>query len=393
MLFDEAYFDAGVDRRNTECEKWDDRSIMEDGGIPLWVADMDFPCAPPILEAVQKRAAHPCFGYQTDNPADEEALRAFWLRRHGLDIQPGHTCMLPCVVTGLKTCVRALTQPGDSVAIVTPVYGPFYEAVRCNGRTVRPVSLLRSEDTGRYELDFSSLEAAFRDGAKLMMLCSPHNPVSRLWSREELTRLCHLSAQYGVPIVSDEIHGDFVYAPGSFVSILSIPEGRERAVMLCAASKTFNIAGLQQAALVCENEEMLARLKQDLHASGVMSGNPFALAATRAAYTQCDDWLDGLIRYLDGSRKLLKDQIEKALPKAAVSPIEATYLAWVDLRAYGLTCAEMAGRFRQAKVALTSGTFFGPEGEGFMRVNFGCPRAQWAEGVKRMAFALEQKER
>lgn len=390
MIFDEAYFDAVIDRRNTDCEKWDDRAVMDADGIPLWVADMDFACAPAITEAIRKRAEHPCFGYTLDNPADEEALRGFWMRRHGLNIQPGQTCMLPCVITGLKACVRAFTREGDGVAIVTPVYGPFYESIRSNNRVVKAVSLIRDEKTGRYDLDFDAMEAALRDGAKLMMLCSPHNPVSRLWSREELTALCRLAKKYDVPVVCDEIHADFVYKPGAFVSILSIPEGRDRAVMLCSASKTFNVAGLLQAALVCPNEQMLSALRRDLRACGVVSGNTFALAAARAAYTACDDWLDGLISYLDGSRQLLKEWVAQYLPRARMSPVEATYLAWLDLRALGHSCEELGKIFKKAKVALTGGTFFGPEGEGFMRVNFACPRAQLKEGIKRAGAALEE---
>ena len=389
MKFDQAFFEQPLDRRNTDCEKWDDRGVMDTDGIPLWVADMDFPCAPAIVEALQKRASHPCFGYTIDNPADNEALFGYWQRRHGVTFKAQDIQMLPCVVTGLKACVRAFTQPGDSVAIVTPVYGPFYMSIQSNGREVKAVSLRRDEATFRYELDFDAMEKALKEGAKLMMLCSPHNPVSRLWNKEELTRLCRLAEQYDVPIVCDEIHADFVYKPGKFVSILNIPEGRNRAVMLCSASKTFNVAGLQQAAMVCANPDMLQKLKQDMYAAGVMSGNTFAMIAARTAYTKCDDWLDGLVDYLDGNRKLLAELIADRLPKAKMSPIEATYLAWLDLRAYGLTCEEMARKCRKAKVALTGGTFFGGEGEGFMRVNFACPRALLTEGIKRLQAALE----
>ena len=392
MKFDEAFFEQPLDRRNTDCEKWDDRNVIDPDGIPLWVADMDFPCAPAIVNALQERAKHPCFGYSIENPADNEALIGYWQRRHGVMFRDEDIQMLPCVVTGLKACVRAFTQPGDSVAIVTPVYGPFYGSIRSNGRTVKAVSLVRDEKTSRYELDFGSMEAALKDGARLMMLCSPHNPVSRLWSEEELTRLCHLAEQYDVPIMCDEIHADFVYKLGKFVSILSIPEGRKRAVMLCSASKTFNVAGLQQAALVCTNPDMLDKLKRDMNAAGVMSGNTFALIAARTAYTACDDWLDGLVDYLDGSRKLLAELIADRLPKAKMSPIEATYLAWLDLKAYGRTCEEIARKCRKAKVALTGGTFFGEEGEGFMRVNFACPRVQLTEGIKRLQAALEDDD-
>ena len=391
MRFDDAFFEQPLDRRNTDCEKWDDRAVMNEGGIPLWVADMDFPCAPAITEALKKRAEHPCFGYSSQNPADEQALRGFWQRRHGVTIQAGQTLMLPCVITGLKTCVRAFTQPGDAVAIFTPVYGPFYQAIEKNGRRVARVPLIM-DGQRRYQMNLEGMEEALKNGAKLIMLCNPHNPVSRLWSKEELTALCRLAQRYDVPLVSDEIHADFVYAPGKFTSILSVPEGRDRAVMLCAASKTFNVAGLQQAAAVCFREDMRKALQAEMDGAGITSGNTFALLATRTAYTDCDEWLDGLMAYLDKNRKLLEKLIAELLPKAKMTPVEATYLAWLDLREYGYTCEELSKKFKEKGVALTGGTFFGTEGEGFMRVNFACPAAQLEEGIKRMRKALEEDE-
>jgi cystathionine beta-lyase len=183
-----------------------------------------------------------------------------------------------------------------------------------------------------------------------------------------------------------------VFQPGAFVSILSVPEGERQAVMLCSASKTFNIAGLQQAALVCMNEEMMEAVRSELTGSGVTSGNTFAALAARTAYTQCDEWLDGLVDYLDGSRRLLAKLIADLLPKARMTPVEATYLAWLDMRSYGFSCEELANRFRAKGVALTGGTFFGEEGKGFMRVNFACPRSQLEEGIRRMHKALEEDE-
>ena len=391
MKFDAAYFDQVIDRKHTDCEKWDDRSIMNENGIPLWVADMDFPCSPAIVNALRERAGHPCFGYSIDNPENEAALIGFWQRRHGLSILPGETQMLPCVVTGLKACVRCFTKEGEGVAIVTPVYGPFYSSIRLNRRKVMPVSLIRDDETGRYSLDLDSMEKALQNGAKLMMLCSPHNPVCRLWNKEELTALCRLAEKYDAPIVCDEIHADFVYKPGKFVSILSIPEGRKRAVMLCSASKTFNVAGLQQAAVVCKNPDMLKALRDEMDAAGVACGNTFALLAARTAYTESDDWLDGLLEYLDGSRRTVAETMAQYAPKAKISPIEATYLAWADMRAYGLTCAQLNERCKAAGVAFTMGTFFGPEGESFLRINFACPRAQLIEGIKRLGKALEEE--
>ena len=390
MRFDDTFFDQSVDRRNTDCEKWDDREMLPSDGIPLWVADMDFPCAPAILNALRKRAEHPCFGYNIQNKDDENTLIAFWQRRHDLQILQGQTLMLPCVITGLKAAVRAFTKEGDGVAIFTPVYGPFYSAIQENGRQVMGVSLLM-DDRHRYHMDLAGMEKALQNGARLIMLCNPHNPVSRLWTLEELTRLCRLAEQYNVPIVSDEIHADFVYKPGKFISVLSVREAQNQAVMLCSASKTFNIAGLQQACAVSYSEKMLAKLNKELSAAGVTCGNTFALLATRAAYTDCDDWLDGLTAYLDGSRSLLSELIAREVPKAIMTPVEATYLGWLDLRPYGYSCVELKKRFWDHGVSLTAGSFFGAEGEGFMRVNFACPRDRLKEGIKRLGAALKEE--
>lgn len=390
MKYDRAFFDAGLERRNTRCEKWDDPEVLGENGLPLWVADMDFRCAQPIMDAIAERAQHPCFGYNLDDGADEAALRGYWQRRHQLTIEKGQSRMLPCVVTGLKTCVRALTAEGDKVAIFTPVYGPFYAAIEANHRVAEKVSLLRGEN-GSYEMNLPGMEKALKAGAKLIMLCNPHNPVSRAWRREELEKLLSLAEKYDVNIVSDEIHADFVYAPRQFVPLLSLPGAEKRAIMLCAASKTFNVAGLQQAACVCFCPALLEKISDVLNAAGVTSGNTFALYATRAAYEQGDAWLDGLMEYLDENRKALAELVKKHLPRAFLTPVEATYLAWLDLSAYGKTCQEMQESFRAAGVALTAGTFFGDEGEAFMRINFGCPRRMLEEGIRRMAAALEEE--
>ena len=389
MKYDRAFFDAGLERHNTRCEKWDDRGVLSEEGIALWVADMDFRCAQPIVDAIMERAQHPCYGYNIDDCTDEEALIGYWQRRHQLNIRKGQTKMLPCVVTGLKSCVRAFTNEGDKVAIFTPIYGPFYASIQENKRIPELVGLIPGED-GRYQMNLSGMEKALQNGAKLIMLCNPHNPISRAWEKEELEGLLALAERYDVPLVSDEIHADFVYAPRKFVPILSIPGAQKRAIMLCAASKTFNVAGLQQATCVSFNPDYLKKIGEKISAAGVTSGNTFALYATKAAYEQGDAWLDGLMEYLDENRKALAELVEKYLPKAKLTPVEATYLAWLDLRAYGKTCQEMTEAFMKNGVALTTGVFFGEDADGFMRINFGCPRGMLEEGIRRMANALKE---
>ena len=395
MEFSFDYFDDGLRRLGTRCEKWD---LMEQelgkGMLPLWVADMDFPSPPAVQEALLKRAAHPTYGYTEPLADDYEAVAAFWLRRHGLRLEKEDITLLPCVVTGLKACVRAFTQPKDGVIIQPPVYGPFYSAIRQNGRRVLENPLIRDE-TGRYHMDLCQLEALLKGGGKMLLLCSPHNPASRLWDGEELARLLALIEKYQAILVADEIHGDFVYAPKRFVPVLSLTADRPdaRVVTLAAASKTFNLAGLQQACLFTRHPKLREEVLDEINGSGVRSGNIFALEGTRAAYAHGDQWLDGLIAYLDAGRKILADELLRQLPKAVLTPVEATYLAWIDMRAYGFSTGELMERAHKERVALTEGTFFGREsGEGFLRFNFGCPHRNILEGVKRLRRAVDAEQ-
>lgn len=390
MTYDHAFFDQGIDRKGTKSVKWEARDLMTADTLPLWVADMDFPCAKAISDALIERARHANYGYTCVDNEDAQAFANFWARRHGLHIKPEETLMLPSVVSGLRASVATLTQPGDGVIIQSPVYGPFFSAIVDSGRRVLEAPLT-NDGEGRCTMDFTAVERHLQAGARLMILCNPHNPVSRAWSQEELRALVLLLKRYRAKLVSDEIHADFVFAPRRFIPILSLPEVSPDTVSLAAASKTFNIAGLKQSTAVCRCPDTLALLERFLMRSGAESGNIFALTATRAAYTQCDDWLDALMAYLADNRDFLKETLAKLLPKAFVSPMEATYLAWVDLRPYGLSHSEIEARLKKHKIALTNGHFFGESaGDGFMRVNYGCPRAQLEEGLKRLASAINE---
>ncbi len=386
-MIERTFFDEPIDRRDTRCLKWDRHEVCPEGTIPLWVADMDFRSPPAVVEAVKKRAAHPVYGYTFASEAASEAFCAFWKRRHRVDIRPKEMLMIPCVVSGLKTCVRVFTDPGDEVCVMDPVYGPFFSSVRLNGRRVRSCPMRRDESS-RYHIDFEALEHALEDGVKLILFCNPHNPASRLWSREELSLLVEAAARKGAVLVSDEIHADFVYAPGRFESMLRIPGAEKCVVAMMSASKTFNIAGLQQAEMVTRREDLLALCQKDMEESGVYSGNIFAMTAAEAAYREGDEWLDALLAYLDDNRKIVARELTERLPKAALTPVEATYLAWADLRAYAPTQEVLAEKLRQGKTALTMGAFFGDAYEGFGRINFGCPAAQLKEGLDRIVKVL-----
>ena len=387
MKFDHEYFDAGLYRMGTRCEKWDEaRNEHGEDILPLWVADMDFPSPPAVQEAILKRAAHPTYGYTAELADDHQALINFWQRRHGLTIEQEWLTLMPCVVTGIKAAILALTKPEDKVLIQSPVYGPFRMSVQATGRTLADAPMIRDEN-GRYSMDLVATEGQLQAGAKLMILCSPHNPASRAWSAEELTALITLLDKYNVPLVSDEIHADFVYAPGKFVPVLSLT--KKNVMSFCAASKTFNLAGLQQACCICPDEKIREAFRHEMDKAGVRAGNIFALEGTRAAYNEGDEWLDGLMAYLDGNRKHLAAMVAEHLPKAVLTPLEATYLGWIDLRAYGFNGEALMQRTIAAGVQFTGGTFFGDNGDGFLRINIGCPRRYITEGILRLKKALE----
>ena len=387
MKFDHEYFDAGLYRMGTRCEKWDEaRNEHGEDILPLWVADMDFPSPPAVQEAILKRAAHPTYGYTAELEDDHQALINFWQRRHGLTIEQDWLTLMPCVVTGIKAAILALTKPEDKVLIQSPVYGPFRMSVQATGRTLADAPMIRDEN-GRYSMDLAATEAQLQAGAKLMILCSPHNPASRAWSAEELTALITLLDKYNVPLVSDEIHADFVYAPGKFVPVMSLT--KKNVMSFCAASKTFNLAGLQQACCICPDEKIREAFRHEMDKAGVRAGNIFALEGTRAAYNEGDEWLDGLMAYLDGNRKHLAAMVAEHLPKAVLTPLEATYLGWIDLRAYGFNGEALMQRTIAAGVQFTGGTFFGDNGDGFLRINIGCPRRYITEGILRLKKALE----
>ena len=387
MKFDREYFDAGLYRVGTRCEKWDGmRASHGADALPLWVADMDFPSPPAVQDAILRRAGHPTFGYTGVEADDWQALISFWQRRHDLTIAPEALVMLPCVVTGLKLAILAMTEPGDGVIIQSPVYGPFRFSVEATGRRLCDAPLIRRED-GSYDMDLAAIEQHLQQGARMMILCSPHNPVSRAWTREELTALTELLKKYGAFLASDEIHADFVYAPGKFVPILSVTQ--ENVLSFCAASKTFNLAGLQQATCICPDATVREALLREKNRAGVTCGNIFALEGTRAAYEKGDAWLDGLMDYLAGNRDHLAALVQEHLPRAVLTPMTATYLAWLDLTAYGFHEEELKRRTDEAGVVFTMGQFFGESGDGFVRLNIGCPRRYITEGVLRLKKALE----
>ena len=381
-------FDRGVDRKNTGCVKWD--ALRETYGrediTPLWVADMDFPSPEEVTDALVARAQEGVFGYPMEAPALKEAVCDWMRKRHGLTIAPERVLSSAGVVDSLALAVNAFTQPGDLVAIQPPVYGPFGKCVENAGRRVYH-NALRQTETG-WQMDLDNLEAGLRQGVKLLLLCSPHNPVGRVWTKEELRQVSALCAQYGAKIVTDEIHADFEMPGYRHTPMLTIDPN---AVALVSSTKTFNLAGLRNSSILFGNARDQEKMERFMRGVGIGEINVFGMIAQTTAYRCGEAWLDALLQYLDGTRTLVEKTIAERMPRARVSRLEGTYLMWLDLRAYGLTQAEIRQKLVfEAAAALNDGTAFGAEGEGFARMNIAAPRASVLAALERIADAFEK---
>ena len=386
MKLDPSYFDAVIDRAGTACEKWDGRAEVfgRANVIPLWVADMDFACAPEIVEALKARAAHPIYGYTQDEPENRMAEVRFLQRRFGLTVEPDWILQSPSVVDSMLFSLYALTREGERVLIQPPVYGPFRETVLRAGREVAESPQLETDEG--WKMDFDGLEAAFQSGVKCMFFCSPHNPVGRVWTRAELERLVALAEKYQVMIVADEIHASFAFAPHVHTPLLTLTS---RAVMLTSATKAFNLAGLRQSSVIVPDGEVRARLAKEMHRVNADHPNLFAMAAQRAAYEHGDAWLDGCIDYICENRNLVYDFIGTRLPEISLKPLEGTYLVWLDMRATGVEHEAMFRRLIDVGgVGLNSGLFFGEKGRGFFRLNLATQRKNIQAGLEGIERAL-----
>ena len=385
-MIDRAYFDAIIDRAGTACEKWDGRETVfgRKDVIPLWVADMDFACAPGIVEALKARAAHPIYGYTDDVAENRLAEVNFLKRRFDLTVEPEWILSSPSVVDSMLFSLYALTAPGERVLIQPPVYGPFRETILRAGRAVAESPLLETAEG--WKMDFASLEAAFKSGIKCMFLCSPHNPVGRVWTRAELEQLASLVKAYRVRVIADEIHASFTFAPHVHTPLRTLlPD----AIMLTSATKAFNIAGVRQSSIIVSDEEAREALKKEMHSVNADHPNLFAMVAQRAAYETGDEWLDGCVDYIRENRDLVCAFMAERLPEVSMPPLEGTYLMWLDMRKTGM---EHEALFRRlvdvGGVGLNTGLFFGEQGRGFFRLNLATQRANVQAGLEGIERAL-----
>lgn len=378
-------FDQVIDRYGTQSSKWDNVGVRVGNpyALPMWVADTDFVCPAPVVEAVRKRAEHPIFGYPFIPQEFNDATIRWVKKQHGWDIQSSWIVFTTGIVPVLNTMIQEFTQPGDEVIIQGPVYHPFGNAIRDNDRVISSNALLF--DGHKYTIDFDDLERRAQR-AKLMIFCSPHNPVGRVWTREELTKIADICERHNLILISDEIHSDLVYPGHEHISIASMSEKTAARTVTCyAPSKTFNIAGLRSSGVVIPNQDIRARMCKRFQCNRAIQQNIFAVPGYVAAYTQCDDYLEQLIPYLDANVSYTLEYFEKHMPKIRALRPEAMYLLWLDCHDMKMSDAELEQFFvHRAGVAVNKGTMFGPEGSGFMRINVGCPRATLETGLDRL---------
>jgi len=359
----------------------------------MWIADMDFEAPAPIVEALQKRALHPNYGYTVRPDSYYKAMIDWLKRRQNWTIQKDWLCYSPGIVPAINFAIQAFTEPGEKVLIQSPVYYPFFAAVENNNRELAISELLCENQY--YSMDFDDLEKQFADGVKMMILCSPHNPVGRVWTRQELEKLTDLLLKYQVRLVSDEIHSDIVFKEHQHCPIASLsPEIAAQTITCIAPSKTFNVAGLATSAIIISEEDVREKFRCKLGECGIGLGNIFGITALEAAYTQCEDWLEAMLDYL----KINKDTLDKFLleniPEIIPIRTDGTFLAWLDCRPLGLSPEELK-KFMvdEAKLGLDEGAKFGPGGEGFMRMNIGCPHSVLETALEQLKTAVEKQRK
>ena len=383
-------FDELISRRGTNSYKWD--SAADAGVLPLWVADMDFRTAPAITEALARRVAHGIFGYTRVPEAYYNAVTGWFARRHGWHFKKEWMIYTSGVVPAISAIIKALARPGDKVLVQTPVYNCFFSSIRNNGCEAACSPLLRTGDT--YRMDFDDLERKAADPAvKLMLLCNPHNPAGRVWTREELTLLGEICLRHDVTVVTDEIHCELVFPEYTYTPFASISEEFQRRSVACVSpSKAFNIAGLQIANIVAADDGMRERIDRAININEVCDVNPFGVEATIAAYNEGEEWLTQLIGYLKGNYELMKDYCTKNLPDFPTAKLEGTYLVWMDCSVLHIPSEELERQLvEQARLWLNAGAMYRSPKEGFMRWNIACPRQRLAEALDRFrSFVTER---
>lgn len=386
-------FSRPTERRGTDSYKWD--SAPEADIIPLWVADMDFETFPCITEALQRRVAHGIFGYTRVPEAYYEAVCRWFGKHHGWHINREDIIYTSGVVPAVSAVIKALTLPGDQVIVQGPVYNCFFSSIRNNGCETVSNSLIYNKEELRYEIDFDDLERKLaHERARLMLLCNPHNPGGRVWTRDELTRVAELCHKYGVRVVSDEIHCELTLYDNEYVPFGSLPDELSHgSITCCSPSKAFNTAGLQIANIVCRDAEVRNRIDRAININEVCDVNPFGVIALQAAYSdEGYEWLTQLREYISSNYNLLRERFARELPKCKVMRMEGTYLAWIDCSELHISSDEIEEMLmHENKVWVNAGSMYGAEGAAFIRINMACTSELLNEGITRIVNGLGDK--
>jgi len=391
-------FDLICSRENTNCSKWDKLETLfgSNDVIPMWVADMDFPVARPIVKAIQERAAHEFYGYTDPGKGLIEAIVERMEKKYSWSIDPEWVVFTPGVIPALNIAIRSLTHPGDEIILQEPVYYPFFNAVRQNGCQIITNELRFSN--GKYEMDFGDLEEKFQPRAgmgsipsrvKTIILCNPHNPIGRLWSKEELTQLGKIVIGNGATVISDEIHCELLFKGNKHTPFAAISEEFEQNSILCMApSKTFNLAGLEASSIIIPNKKLRDTFNESR--VGVNIPNLFGFVAMEAAYRYGDEWLEQVLDYLNDSLDFTLEYFEKKIPQIKVIRPQGTYLLWLDCRLLGMDDMTLRSFMRETvKVGMDDGFLFGAGGSGFQRMNIACPRGILQEALHRLETSVD----
>ena len=383
-------FDDIIDRRGSHCVKWDMMEALygvpQDRGLAMWVADMDFRPPQCVLDAVTAQVDHGIIGYFGDDSKYKAAIQWWMDTRHGWQVDADHIFTTHGLVNGTAMCVETFTQPGDGVVLFTPVYHAFAKVIKANNRRVVECELVNTD--GRYEMDFDAYDAQMDGSERMVILCSPHNPGGRVWTRGELAAVAAFAKRHNLILVSDEIHHDLVMPGHTHIPMSHIEGIEDRLIMMTATTKTFNIAGSHSGNVIIADPDLRAQFAQRMMALG-LSPNSFGLFMATAAYSpEGAVWVDDLVQYLDGNRRLFDDAVN-AIPGLKSMPLEATYLSWVDFDGTGMDRAEFTRRVEQdACIAVNHGPTFGKGGDTWLRFNIATPRARVQEAVERLAAAF-----
>ena len=385
-------FDLVVNRKNTIARKWDGMKEIfgTEDLLPLWVADMDFKSPQAVVDAVTKRGEQGVYGYPLRGPAYFQAIIDWQKRRHGFSIEKEWLICTPAVVTAISVAIQTFTQPEDEIIIQSPVYPAFFGCILKNKRQLVDNPLQYKE--GRYVIDFEDLESKLNPRVKMLILCSPHNPVGRVWKKEELQRLGELCVAHNIIILADEMHCDLGFQGHQHIPLATIsPEIAKQTITFISPCKTFNLSAFYNSVTIIADATLRQEFSDALDALELLSGNLFGIVSLEAAYQHGEEWLNELLVYLEGNANYVMKFIEENIPKLKVVKPEGTYLAWIDCRGLMLTIPQLHELFLQkAKVGVNDGVAFGENGTGFIRLNFGCPRSTLEKGLMRIKKAIDQ---